>query len=724
MVLLAAAFALALAGAPAARADGRCGTHPWCDTSLSPDARADLLLHVLTRDERIALLGGDDLTGVSGTGHTGTSFGVSRLGLPAVYFTDGPQGVRSGKATLLPSPLALAATFSPSLASAAGTVVGNEARHKGNDVVFAPTVNIMRTPLGGRTFEAYGEDPFLTTRMAVGWIEGAQGQGVIADVKHFAANQQEGSGGIPPLTGLSGSRFLVDVRVDERTLRETELPAFEAAVEEAHVGTVMCAYNRVNGAYACESDKLIHQILERDWGFQGFVLADYGAAHNPVASLRGGLDFEPWPAVAYGSLAVNVALAAGQATMAQVDEHVRRVLRTLFAYGFFDRGAYTDDEQFDRTAHATVARTIETSAITLMQNRGGLLPLDATKLHSLAVIGKPAAANPSRGGSAAVTPTAVTTPLAGIAQRAGAGVQVRYDPGSSLAAAANAARGADAALVFVTDGGGEGSDKACLHLTCDGSQPDHDALIQAVAAANPHTIVVLETGPVLTPWRDRVPAILEAWDPGQEGGAALARVLFGDADPGGRLPVTFPASVGDTLTAGADPQAYPGGLSVAYKEGVLVGYRWYDAKGIAPAFAFGSGLSYTKFHYSRLHVRRVRGGGVLARVGVDVRNTGRRPGSEVVQLYLGLPQPSPSIVQPPRQLRGMHRIELRPRHRIRLSFPIDARSLSYWDVASHSWRRAPGCYQVMVGHSSRDIRVAGAVAVAGAQCRGAVARIP
>jgi beta-glucosidase len=318
----------------------------------------------------------------------------------------------------------------------------------------------------------------------------------------------------------------------------------------------------------------------------------------------------------------------------------------------------------------------------------------------------------------------VTTPLAGIRRRVGPNVAVRYDDGSNLGAAAQAARGADAAVVVVTDGGGEGADKACLNLTCGAGSPNEDALIDAIAAANPHTVVVLETTPVLTPWRDKVPAVLEAWDPGEEAGTALARVLFGDADPSGRLPVTFPASASDTLTAGADPEAYPGANDVYYKEGVLVGYRWYDAHGITPAFAFGSGLSYTRFRYSRLHVRRTRRGATLARVGVDVENVGKRVGVEVPQLYLGLPEPSPQVVQPPRQLKGMRRVSLRPGHRKRISFAIDSRALSYWDVATHAWKVTPGCYTVAVGHSSGDIRLAAPISVGGARCADAAARLP
>jgi beta-glucosidase len=267
-------------------------------------------------------------------------------------------------------------------------------RLKGNDVVFAPTANIMRTPLGGRTFESYGEDPALQSRMAVGWIKGVQSQGVIANVKHFAANNQEGQGVSPPGspigTGVQGSRFTVNENVDERTLREIYLPHFEAAVKDADVGSVMCSYPRVNGQYACENEHLLTDVLKGDWGFKGFVLADYGAAHNTAASLNNGLDFEPWPGFAYRQPQVNAALASGQAPQSAVDEHVRRILRTLFAYGFFDRDAYTyDDSKIDQKGHARAAGEIEQTGIVLLKNSGAL-PLDDRRVKSIALIGSDA----------------------------------------------------------------------------------------------------------------------------------------------------------------------------------------------------------------------------------------------------------------------------------------------------------------------------------------------
>ncbi|MDP9385940.1 MAG: hypothetical protein M3P50_12060 [Actinomycetota bacterium] len=318
---------------------------------------------------RASLLAGDELTGVAGRDgtHTGTSDGVARVGLPPVFFSDGPVGTRQGKATGMPSPMTVAATFEPAVAARHASVVGDEVRKKGNDGVFAPAVNMLRTPLNGRTFEYFGEDPFLAARIATAWTKAVQAEGVIANVKHFAVNNQEGEGvqpqGSPLGAPIVGSRYSVDARLDERTLREIYLPQFEAAVKEGGAGSVMCAYPRVNGAYACENQHLLEEILKRDWRFPGFVLTDYGAAKSTANSLNNGLDLDIWPAIAYRPELVNAALATSQATESAVDEHVRRILRTLFAFGFFDRPAYADDtRQIDQAAHDAAAADVEQRA--------------------------------------------------------------------------------------------------------------------------------------------------------------------------------------------------------------------------------------------------------------------------------------------------------------------------------------------------------------------------
>jgi beta-glucosidase len=712
--------------APGAQAAGRCGpasSSPWCDTSLSSDARAGLLLSALTQDEKVSLLGGDDFcggTGCGGTGHTGYSQGVARLGLPDEYFSDGPLGPRQGKTTAMPSPTGLAATFDPGLAYAAGTEVAKEVRAKGNDVVFAPTVNIMRNPLGGRSFEAYGEDPFLDTRMTVPWIDGAQAQGVMATVKHYVANNQEGQDatgqtgqpGAPIGVGVNGTRYTIDEHIHDRTLHEIYMPHFEAAVKQAHSALVMCSYNQVNDEFACENQHLLTDVLRHDWGFRGEIVADYGAAHpnGTAAGLNAGDDFEAWPPWAYTPTQVDAALATGMVSQATLDLRVREILRTLFAYGFFDRPAYrNDDGQINQSADAAVAQHIEEAGITLLRNHGAL-PLRAPRLHSIAVIGKAATTFVTGGGSGNVTPFSFTTPLDAIRARAGRSVNVTYSDGSDAAAAATAARGADVAVVFANDYETEGSDRQCLTLECPDSSGDQDSLIQQVAAANRKTIVVLETGaPVLTPWRNQVAGLLEAWYPGERGGTAITRVLFGDVDPSGRLPATFPNAEGDTPTAG-DPEKYPGvANNVYYKEGVFVGYRWYDARGLSPAFPFGFGLSYTRFRYSGLRLLRPRPGqrvpsGAPARLLVSavVKNVGHRRGIAVPELYLGLPSSS-AVPEPPVQLKGFTRISLAPGASKRFRIALDSRAFSYWNSSPAGWQIVPGCYRVLLGSSSRGL---------------------
>jgi len=703
--------------APSAGAAGRCGNpsaRPWCNTALSPDARAELLLHALTPQERIGLLGGDELTGVGGGEHrhTGTQDGVPRVGVPTIYYSDGPVGPRQGKVTAMPAPMGDAATWNPRINRAYGRLVAAEARAKGNDVVYAPTVNLMRTPLNGRTFEGFGEDPFLVSRTAVAWIRGAQSTGVLANVKHFALNNQEGYSSaadesrpdqpIGPLPDPGkGSRMSVNVHVGERAMRETELLPFEAAVKQGNVASIMCSYNKLRGSYACQNDPLLR--IPRQWGFRGFVLADYGAAHDTSASLRSGLDFEPWPGFVYGSAAVNAALLSGQATQADVDRHVRSMLRTFFAFGVLDRPAFEDDtSSIPQEPHRKVARRVEEQAITLLRNRRRLLPLKPRKLKSIAVIGAGGDTFITGGGSGHVTPFRFVSPRQAIAARVRRGTKVLVDDGSDPAAAAAVARSAQVAVVFTPDYQTEGSDRHCISLECPPAFGDQDELIRRVAAANRRTVVVLETGgPVLTPWRGKVRALLEAWYPGQEGGTAIARILFGDAEPGGRLPATFPRREADLPTAG-DPERYPGvGDEEYYKEGVFLGYRWFDRHRLKPAYPFGYGLSYTRWKLDRPKVSR-------RSVRVRVRNAGRRRGSTVVQLYLGLPS-SRAAPQPPRQLRGYRKVSLRRGRATRIRFKLRNRDLAYWSTRAGSWRIRRGRYRVYLGFSSRALRRVGTI---------------
>ncbi|HEX8105613.1 MAG TPA: glycoside hydrolase family 3 C-terminal domain-containing protein [Solirubrobacteraceae bacterium] len=711
--------ALAVAGPAAA---SPCGAHPWCDPALDPDVRASLLLEAMTPQEKYELMGGQTTPEINSLNEA-----IPRLGIPEVRFTDGPAGIRQtanpeGRTTQMPAPLALAATFDPALAHEYAATVADEARRKGRNVLLAPTMNLLRTPRNGRTFEAFGEDPFLTARMAVGYVEGVQSARVVADPKHYAANNQEGIGFVPGTGGAVGSRQTTNAIVDERTLREMYLPHFEATVREAHAGTVMLAYNRVNGQYAAENEKLVNGILKGEWGFDGFALSDYLATRSTVASANNGLDLELPQAAFYRPEPLAAAVAASQISPATIDDHVRRILRVMFRFGMFEDGTLPADLPIDEKGHAAVSRRVAEAGAVLLRNEGGRLPLDARKLKSIAVLGQFASLNQGGGGSAQVTPFFSVAAREAIATRAGGGVAIRYDEGRDPARAAAVARGADVALVFVADSQDEFGDKPCLSLQC-GSSPNHasrdqDGLVRAVAAANPETVVVMQAGgPVLTPWRDAIRALLQVWYPGQVGGEAIAALLFGDADPSGKLPATFPRAEADEPVT--SPEQYPGVAENArYSEGVFVGYRHFDERGIEPAYPFGFGLSYTSFALSKLKVAP-RGEGV--RVRATVRNTGARAGTEVAQLYVGMPDPRPGVAQPPRQLKGFARVALSPGQRRRVTFELDARAFSYWDTRSQAWTVAPGCYAIAVGTSSRDLPLNAVVARGdGVRCAGEV----
>ncbi|HWB66268.1 MAG TPA: glycoside hydrolase family 3 C-terminal domain-containing protein, partial [Mycobacteriales bacterium] len=719
---------------------------PWCNRQLSPARRAALLEARMTSAEKIGLL-----NGVSPGVHTGASLAIPRLGIPQVTYSDGPLGPRQGNATAMPAPMAVAASFDPHEAAVSGREIATEAKHKGNDVVFGPTVNIMRTPEGGRSFEAYGEDPFLVSSTAVAWIKGAQRTGVMADVKHFAGNNQEGQLGVAPIAAVDGSRVLVDVHASKRVLHEVYLPQFEAAVKQAHVATVMCSYNRLNGSYACSNSWLLKDTLEKQWGFKGYVLSDYGAAHSTVGNLKGGLDFEPssiFPVPqlsSYYAPEVQLAVDTGLVKMSVVDEHVRRILRTMFAYGLFDRAPYRIDEaKIDKTADARTSRRVAQHGIVLLRNRRHLLPLRRGAHRSVAVIGPYANTFVTGGGSGDVSPYSTVTALAGIKREAGPHTRVRYADGSNVTAAVAAAKASRVAVVVVGDVESEGQDKSCLGLNCASDLTDtllpitypckqphcppngHDeaGLIRRVAAANPRTVVVLETGaPVLTPWRNQVAAVVEAWYPGEHGGAAIARMLYGRDDPSGRLPATFPAAASQLPTAGS-PAKYPGlGVEEYYREGVDVGYRWYDAHHYRPAYPFGYGLSYTSFRYSDLRVHRGGSGrGTVATVSVRVTNIGHRRGTAVPQLYLSLPG-SAAVPEPPRQLAGYRSLSLAPGASATVSFHLDGRSFAHYDTAANAWRSSAGCYGVRVGPSSAALPLHATLTEGAAHCAHAALRV-
>jgi beta-glucosidase len=748
-----------LEAGPGAPQGSRCGDvkeRPWCDASLDPQARTELLLSRMTLAQKIGLMAGGDSGSVDGApAPQGRLHGIPELGIPDLNMANSVAGSNVAPSTAIPAPLSLAASFDRQLARKIAATVGTEGKYRGIDVVLAPSVDVMRTALHGRSFESYGEDPYLAGELGVEWVRGVQAQGLIANLKHYAVNTQEGRIQVVPLVPLLGMRYLVDAVVDERTLREIYLPPFEAVVKRGEVGSVMCAYNRVNGSPACSSRYLLQEVLRDDWGFDGFVVSDWDTAvKDTVNSANNGLDLEMPSTKFYIPALLQLALASGAVSEETIDERVGNTLRTMFRHGVFDRPAFpADDSLIDWAAHQDAAREASEKGTVLLRNEG-LLPLDAGAVRKIVLLGRGAVVNQFGYGSSQVSPIRYVSPLEAIRERAGPGVEVVHDSGDDPARAAELAADADAAIVFAADLSMEGVDRLCLSLDCsltglplsallnplyDAVYPDapsqqipelfvrylqellsdrrQDELISQVAAANPRTVAVLNVGgPVLTPWREQVAALLVPWYPGQEAGGAIARLLFGDTDPGGRLPVSFPEAAGDTPTAN-NPFQYPGVLERAeYSEGVFIGYRWHDREKVAPAYAFGEGLSYTQFDYGELAVTPAAD---VVRLHLQVRNRGARAGWAVPQVYLSLPAPSAELPQPPKALKGFDKRWLRPGQQARFEFTLDRRALSYWDPGSHEWRVQPGCYRVMAGPSSRELPLSASLTVDG-QGRAAV----
>jgi beta-glucosidase len=688
-----------------------------CLAACAParDLRPDSLVARMTLDEKLQLVRGVALCAfadlsIPGAERTrrGAGFipGIARLGIPDINLTDGPAGITNcgrrarGQSTALPSPLAIAASWDPDLAHDAGALIGREARAQGFAVVLSGGVNLAREPRGGRTFEYFGEDPLLAGTLVGRSLRGVQEQRVVGVLKHFVANEQE------------NGRHTKSSIVDERTLRELYLRAFEIGLAESDAGAVLCSYNKVNGTFASENAPLLRDVLRREWGFAGWVMSDWRGTHSTVEAASAGLDEEEPFAEHFGDK-LKAAVAAGQLPVARLDDMVVRKLRALGRIGVLadpPRGG-----TIDVAAGSAFAERAAEQSLVLLKNAGGLLPLDAARLQSVAVIGAHADAGVlSGGGSSQVSPVGgpavpptcnpeapggshcpiwlSSSPLRAVAARAPR-AGVRYADGSDLAAAEALARRADVAMVFVSQWSAEGEDLRSLSLG------DQDELVRRVAAANPRTIVVLETATAVTmPWLDAVPAVLAAWYPGIGGGEAIARVLFGEVNPSGKLPLTFPRAEADLPSP-----APPADADVRYDEGLLMGYRWFDAKEKTPLFPFGHGLSYTSFAFANLRAE-LRGGNL--EVAFELRNTGARVGREVAQVYAALPA---AAGEPPRRLVGWTKLELRPGETRAVSLSIPARQLAIWDIASHGWKVVPGRYTLSVGASSRDLRLQASV---------------
>jgi beta-glucosidase len=720
-------FALAAFGATVMTAHS---SEAWRDRSLSPDARADAIVRAMTLDEKIHLLHGPLGFAYAGRpapagarGGAGFIAALPRLGIPALQLNDGPLGVRNivggpdGRATAFPSSQALTASFDSELAYETGTIMGREARDRGFNVLLAGGANVERDAWNGRNFEYLGEDPVLAGRMVTAQVRGIQSQGVVSTVKHLVANAQE------------TDRHWVDMAVDERSLREIDLLPFEMAVKESGVGSVMCAYNKVNGVYACASAHLLNDILKSEWGFKGWVISDWGATHSTAQSANAGLDQEFYEEQYFAS-ALKTAVAKGEVSEARIDDMVRRILRSLAATGALDR---TESVQpVDAETGLAVAQRVAESGIVLLQNRDGLLPLRADRLRKIAVIGRRADVGVLAGGGSSCvesiggvtvddTPPGTvdeliifastvwhhSSPVKAIAA-ASPSAKVEFASGDDVEAAVRLAAASDVAIVFAWQRRTEGQDLRSLSLPAG-----QDELIRKVAAANPRTVVVLQTGgAVLTPWAPQVGAILEAWYPGNRGAEAIANVLFGRVNPSGRLPISFPRAEADLPRphppeSQADPTkpesapAHPPVVNLS--EGLAVGYRWYESRGKEPAYEFGFGLSYTTFAYSNLAVNPDLS------VTFDLANTGKQDGVEVAQLYLEFP---PSAGEPSKRLAGWARVKLAPGERRRVSIAPDPYALAIWNAGDNAWQRPAGRYRVHVGASSRTLPLAQEIEVA------------
>jgi beta-glucosidase len=789
------------------------------------EARVDDLMSRLTEDEKISLLAGTEFT----------TQPMPRLGIPPMGMADAGQGVRGGldttlgPATAFPSGVAMASTWNPGLVGRVGAAIGVEAQNKGTgvQVMLGPAVNIQRSPLGGRNGEYFSEDPFLAGRLAVGYIQGMQGTGTVACIKHFACNNEE------------VDRFTVNVQVSERALREIYLPAFEAGVKDGGVWTVMSSYNMLNGPYASGNSYLLNDILKRGWGFDGTVMSDWGGVHD-VRAIDAGNDLEMPGRGILSPAKVKNALARGTTTLGQIDQNVRRILRTILRSGVVDGPKTPNPALVNSAAGRAVALQAAQEGIVLLKNERQILPLAASKIRSIALIGPGAKEmQVGAGGSPTVTPLRSVGPLEGIQNLVGPGVKVRYvtgdsngspfpdgsvktpdsgengfhaeyfagknlegaptstrtdaqvdmavplsgigsdvysarwtgvftprksgattllfraddgcrvsldgkliidawrDSGATTHSAVvdlkagqayqlraeyyqsggnavaqfrilepnmnpfteviDAARSSDVAIVCVTTRGteGEGQDRPSMTL------PDkQDELIRQVVAANPKTIVVLNNGtPVSMPWLKSVPALVEAWFPGQEGGQALAQVLFGDINPSGHLPTTL----------GVKREDYPdypnfggNGRTVRYEEGIYVGYRAFDKRRIAPLFPFGYGLSYTTFQLSNLKLSSpTLGPGERLTATVRVVNTGKRAGAQVVQLYVH--DPKPQTDKAVRELKGFVKVFLKPGESKLAMISLSPRDFAWCDVKAKGWRVNAGQYQIEVGDSSRHL---------------------
>ncbi|TKB96898.1 glycoside hydrolase family 3 C-terminal domain-containing protein [Pedobacter cryophilus] len=704
-------------------------------TNQKVEKQITKLLKQMTLEEKVGMIHGNS---------SFTSGGVARLGIPELVMSDGPHGVRpehgrdwvldkgvDDAGTYLPTGINLAATWNAKLGYDYGAVLGREARYRGKDVILGPGVNIIRSPLNGRNFEYLSEDPFLTSQMAVGYIKGVQAQGVSACVKHYAANNEE------------ADRNTVDVKMSERALREIYLPAFKAAVKTADVDVVMGSYNKFRGQFATHNEYLVNKILKGEWGFKGVLLSDWGSVHNTKDGLLYGTDLEMGTDLKLMNNNVSQSDASGK-TIKQslydqfffadpalamvkegsisesiIDEKVRRILRIMFKTNMIKAnrklGLYNSPQ------HQKVALQVAEEGIVLLKNQQQMLPLNKTSIKSIAVIGENATQeNAMGGGSSQVKAKYEITPLQGLKNLLGTSTEITYARGyriqrnqnadaQLIEEAVNAAKKADVAIVYCgwTHGydyskwndnafDAEAVDKPNLTMPFE-----QDELIKAVLKANPKTIVVLiGGGPVdMTKWVAQTPAIIQGWYSGMEGGNALAKIIFGEVNPSGKLPITFPKKLEDSPAHKLGDFHGVNGV-VEYKEDIFVGYRYNDTYKIEPQFAFGHGLSYTSFSYDQLELKKSKGGVI---VKVKLTNTGAKAGAEVVQSYVKDMQSA--VKRPEKELKAFEKVFLNPNESKIITLTLPKEAFQYFDESKNNWVLEPGSFEILIGSSSADIRI-------------------
>lgn len=694
----------------------------------------DSLIAKMTLEEKVGMLHGNSMF---------TTAAVERLGIPELKIADGPLGIREelerdswtplgledDYATYYPAGAGLSAAWNPDLAYLFGKGVGEEARARDKDVLLSPAINIIRTPLGGRTYEYFTEDPFLNKKLAVPFVKGIQEQDVAACVKHYAVNNQE------------TNRGTVDVQTDERTLREIYLPAYEATVKQAGLLSIMGAYNKFRGDYLCENSYMLNDILRGEWGFEGVVISDWAAVHSTVKSLQNGLDIEmgtnkPFDEFFLAQPLID-AVKAGEIPEEEVDKHVKRILHVMYELKSIDDEGRTKGS-IHTEAHFKEAYTIASESVVLLKNENNVLPLQLDGIKSIAVIGDNATKKNALGGfGAGVKTKREVTPLEGLQNRLPESITLNHARGYSerysstnetqfgdvtvdkpetidelepelLEEALNAAKNSDAVIIFAgsnRDYESEASDRKDLELPFA-----QEELIQKVLDINPNTIVVMIAGAPfdIKTLSEKSNTLLWSWFNGSEGGNALADVILGNVNPSGKLPWTMPVDLKDSPAHATN--SFPGGESVSYEEGILVGYRWFDTKNIAPLYPFGYGLSYTSFEFSDLKTNKdTYTADEDIKVSFTIKNTGSRDGKEVAQLYVS--HSESSVEKATQELKGFKKVLVKSGATEEVSISMPAQELAYYNEAKKAWMVEPGTYTIKIGNSSRNITAEVSVAL-------------